>query len=192
MNIWNSKKLSIILIALSCIVIAATQVYIWRMASEPQDNAAIHALPHVSVLGIEPAPVAGIVVNEQLEVVRVEPGSAAQAAGIQIGDKILSIANKDVSNISTLRSAVLNAKNQSDVPDATPILDPDPQKQAAIDAAAAQATQRALIERPNVLTLDIQVMRNNKPLHTSVKFMPQKVVNVAQTPTPVPVQAFYF
>ncbi len=62
-------------------------------------------LPGVTIIGLEPAPVLGIVVDRNMQIVYVEKGSATEKGGIKKGDILKGLNSKSVTQPNAAREA---------------------------------------------------------------------------------------
>ena len=182
----TTKHVRIVLAISAVFVIAATSFFFYETQQSGTDSP--YANSTVSVLLSEPRMVAGLVVNEKLQVITVEPGGAAEQFGIKEGDVVIAIEGTKVSNMSELRQVLEGGVTQETKP--AEGLSAVPGEQEILDATAvALEDMKKTPEKSNILS--IEVSRDGAPLSVKVEKQPQKG-NPVSTPTPVAQDDYYF
>ena len=182
----TNKHVSIVLALSAVLVIAATSFLLHEM--QPSYTARNDANATVFVSFSAPRMVAGLVVDEKLKVITVEPGGAAEQFGIKEGDVVIEIDGTKVSNISELRGVIEGGVIRETTP--TEVLSSVPGEQEIRDATAVavEGMQRTPAES-NILS--IGVSRDGATFTIGVEKQPQKG-NPVSTATPVAQDDYYF
>ena len=90
-------------------------VTIWRDGEEENIDLNVKALEDTEIRRAslnnngDDLPKLGLVLNEKLEVVDLDPGSAGANAGIRVGDKIETVNNEKVENLDDIRDVLAEA-----------------------------------------------------------------------------------
>lgn len=92
----NEASCSAHLQKLSVICLALLALFMLNSCTFAADTTA--PLPGVTAFQLSPAPVLGIVIDQEMKIISVESDSAAEQAGLQVGDILKSIHSKFVSN----------------------------------------------------------------------------------------------
>ena len=142
------------LIAGLCLITALLGNVLANTATQSGSYSEMHAY--------SPADQVGVTIDKDLKVIDVDAKSAAEEAGIQPGDKILSVDGTPLSSLDQARDAM----------------------REKLYARQQQKDQKLVVG-----TLDVEVVRNGQTLHLKVKPAPPAS---KPGPTPVPPGKHYF
>ncbi len=183
---YSTKKTALIITAISLALILMSTAYtISNIYSV--SNASNIEYPTSLASGVAPRNVIGVVIDKSLTVRMVEPRSAAEQAGLEVGDIILEINGQPVKNIDDVKKEI------SDVVIVLPTDSPESAKlsQEVKDATAAAYIQANLTSR-NTDKVVINVMKKTqRKVKIDIDKKPQEGTPSA-TPTPVSSDDLYF
>ena len=184
----KSKKTAIIVITVSMSMILVSTIY--AVNSIGGLSITSHTeYPTVIVDGIAPRKVLGVVVDKSLTVLRIEPGSAAEQAGLEVGDILVELNGKSVKSVDDVKKEVSEVVVE---------LPTDSPESAKLSQEIKDATTVAYIEsqlaknKKDMDKISVGVEKKDKTKVTKDIDKKSQVGTADATPTPVASDDFYF